>query len=208
MNKTKLNGFGVMLFVTGLMVFSTAQAQVLKLRADGPDAKELGQEQGYKACVQALSRPECRVGAWSAPAPSFSNAIVKPSSNTWPLPDHEQAPNISWKWGLFSKSVDDFMDATQTTGLLILQNGKVVAERYQYDRKPGMPMRSFSMAKTFTAMLVGIAQSKGLIRSLDDKASDYWPEIFRLGLWPNFHSQFVAHVIRRALQGVVYMDVR
>ena len=37
MNKTKLNGFGVMLFVTGLMVFSTAQAQVLKLRADGPD---------------------------------------------------------------------------------------------------------------------------------------------------------------------------
>jgi CubicO group peptidase (beta-lactamase class C family) len=69
------------------------------------------------------------------------------------------------------------MDVTQTTGLLVLQNGKVVAERYQYDRKPGMPMRSFSMAKTFTAMLVGIAQSKVLIRSLDDKASDYWPEI-------------------------------
>jgi len=44
-------------------------------------------------------------------------------------------------------------------------------------RKPGMPMRSFSMAKTFTAMLVGIAHGKGLIRSLDDKASDYWPEI-------------------------------
>jgi CubicO group peptidase (beta-lactamase class C family) len=29
------------------------------------------------------------------------------------------------------------------------------------------------MAKTFTAMLVGIAHSKGLIRSLDDKAADY-----------------------------------
>jgi CubicO group peptidase (beta-lactamase class C family) len=69
------------------------------------------------------------------------------------------------------------MDATQTTGLLIIHKGKVVAERYQYDRKPGMPMRSFSMAKTFTAMLVGIANGKGLIRSLDDKASDYWPEI-------------------------------
>ena len=63
MNKTKLNGFGVMLIVTGLLFFPTAQAQVLKLRAAGPDAKELGQEQGYKACVQALSRPECRVGA-------------------------------------------------------------------------------------------------------------------------------------------------
>ena len=53
MNKTQLNGFGVMLFVTGLLFFSTAQAQVLKLRADGPNAKELGQEQGYKACAQA-----------------------------------------------------------------------------------------------------------------------------------------------------------
>jgi CubicO group peptidase (beta-lactamase class C family) len=177
MNKTQLNGFGVMLFVTGLLFFSTAQAQVLKLRADGPNAKELGQEQGYKACAQALIKPECRVGAWSAPAPISSNAIVKPSSNPWTLPDHEQAPTISWRWGLLSQSVDDFMDATQTTGLLVLQNGKVVAERYQYDRKPGMPMRSFSMAKTFTAMLVGIAQSKGLIRSLDDKTSDYWPEI-------------------------------
>jgi CubicO group peptidase (beta-lactamase class C family) len=93
------------------------------------------------------------------------------------LPDHEAPPPITWRWGLFSKNLDDFMDATQTTGLLIIHKGKVVAERYQYDRKPGMPMRSFSMAKTFTAMLVGIAHGKGHIRSLDDKASDYWPEI-------------------------------
>jgi CubicO group peptidase (beta-lactamase class C family) len=154
-----------------------AQTPVLKMRADGPDAVALGQGQGYKACPQALLKPECRVGAWSVPASAFSRYTVKPSANPWPLPDHEAPPVISWKWGLFSKTVDDFMDETQTTGLLIIHKGKVVAERYQYDRKPGMPMRSFSMAKTFTAMLVGIAHGKGLIRSLDDKASDYWPEI-------------------------------
>ena len=154
-----------------------AQTSVLKMRADGPDAVALGQEQGYKPCPQALLKPECRVGAWSVPASGFSRYAVKPSSNPWQLPDHEAPPAISWKWGLFSKNIDDFMDATQTTGLLIIHKGKVVAERYQYDRKPGMPMRSFSMAKTFTAMLVGIAHGKGLIRSLDDKASDYWPDI-------------------------------
>jgi hypothetical protein len=93
MNKTKFNDLGAMLFVTGLLLFSTAHAQVLKLRADGPNAKELGQEQGYKACAQALIKPECRVGAWSAPAPISSNAIVKPSSNPWTLADHEQAPH-------------------------------------------------------------------------------------------------------------------
>ena len=153
------------------------QSSVLKLRADGPDAAALGQEQGYKPCAQALLKPECRVGAWSAPASAFSRYTVKPSANPWPLPDHEAPPPISWRWSQQSKNIDDFMDATQTTGLLIIHKGKVVAERYQYDRKPGMPMRSFSMAKTFTAMLVGIAHGKGLIRSLDDKASDYWPEI-------------------------------
>ena len=168
-----------------LMLCASAQAQspfqvqspVLKMRADGPDAVALGQEQGYKPCAQALLKPECRVGAWSAPASAFSRYTVKPSANPWPLPDHETPPPISWRWSLQSKNIDDFMDATQTTGLLIIHKGKVVAERYQYDRKPGMPMRSFSMAKTFTAMLVGIANGKGLIRSLDDKASDYWPEI-------------------------------
>ena len=174
---------GVMLVYSS--VFFVAQAQtpfqaqpsVLKMRADGPDAAALGQEQGYKPCAQALLKPECRVGAWSAPASAFSRYTVKPSANPWPLPDHEAPPPISWRWSQQSKNIDDFMDATQTTGLLIIHKGHVVAERYQYDRKPGMPMRSFSMAKTFTAMLVGIAHGKGLIRSLDDKASDYWPEI-------------------------------
>ena len=157
--------------------YAQAQAPILKMRADGPEAVALGKEQGYKTCPQALLKPECRVGAWSEPAPAFSRYAVKPSANPWPLPNHEAPPEITWRWASLSKNIDDFMDATQTTGLLIIHKGKVVAERYQYDRKPGMPMRSFSRAKTFTAMLVGIAHGKGLIRSLDDKASDYWPEI-------------------------------
>ncbi len=177
MKKMTLNSFAWLVSLVFFFSSAQAHAQVLKMRADGPASKELGQEQGYKPCWQALQKPECRVGTWSAPASPSSKSTVKPSANPWPLPDHPQPPDISWRWGLFSKSVDDFMNETQTTGLLVLKNGQVVAERYQYDRKPGMPMRSFSMAKTFTSMLVGIAHSKGLIRSLDDKASDYWPEI-------------------------------
>lgn len=140
------------LLVIAILATSVADAQVLKLRPDGPNAKELGQEQGYKPCFQALMRPECRVGAWSAPPPRSNSAIVKPSVTPWPLPEHEAPPPLSWNWGLFSKNIDDYMDATQTTGLMVIHKGKVLAERYQYDRQPGMPMRSFSMAKTFTAM--------------------------------------------------------
>ena len=56
------------------------------------------------------------------------------------------------------------MADTQTMGLMVIKDGRVVAERYQYGRQPEMRFRSFSMAKTFTAMLVGMAHDKGLIR--------------------------------------------
>jgi CubicO group peptidase (beta-lactamase class C family) len=60
---------------------------------------------------------------------------------------------------------------------LVIKNGEIVLERYQYDRKPDMTFRAMSMSKTFTAMLVGIAHQKGFIKSLDDKVSNYWSEI-------------------------------
>ncbi len=174
---TNIKRLQAFMAVIAAVLVQTASAQVMKMRPDGPNAQELGMAEGYKPCPQALLKPECRVGAWSTPASPFSRYTVKPSSTPWVLPDHESPPNLTWRWGVLSKDIDDFMADTQTTGLLIIHKGKVVAERYQYDRKPGMPMRSFSMAKTFTAMLVGIAHGKGLIRSLDDKAAVYWPDI-------------------------------
>ena len=204
MKFNNLKWWALMLFCAAAQAQSPFQAQsaILKMRADGPDAAALGQESGYKPCPQALVKPECRVGAWSVPASAFSRYAVKPSANPWPLPDHEAPPDISWKWGLFSKNIDDFMDATQTTGLLIIHKGKVVAERYQYDRKPGMPMRSFSMAKTFTAMLIGIALDKGLIRSLDDRAADYWPEIA-----PSAYGQTTLRNLLRMASGVRFREL-
>lgn len=148
-----------------------------QLRPDGPGAQRLGQAEGYAGCQQALVRPACRVGTWSANHRFAPARIVLPAALAQDLPVAAPPSEIRWRWGLFGKSVADFMDETQTTGLLILKNGQVVAEHYQYGRQPDMPMRSFSMAKTVTALLVGIAHHKGLIRSLDDMAADYWPEI-------------------------------
>lgn len=157
--------------------FAQAQTPVRKMRPDGPNAQALGQSQGYPSCLAALQQAHCRVGTWSGGLSTQPRNAVEPASTPWALPDHPEPPPIQWRWGFLGQSVDDYMDATQTTGLLIIKDGQVVAERYQYGRQPGMPMRSFSMAKTFTAMLVGIAHDKGLIRSLDDRAADYWPEI-------------------------------
>ena len=180
----------------------TVTAEPLKQRADGPDAERLGLKQGYPVCAQALTRPDCRVGTWSANDKVERSAVVRPAAQPLPLPRWEDAPAIQYRWGLFSKTLDDFMDDTKTTGLLILKDGRVVAERYQYDRQPDMRFRSFSMAKTFTSMLVGIAHGKGLIRSLDDKAADYWPEIA-----PSAYGQTSIRNLLRMASGVPFKEL-
>jgi CubicO group peptidase (beta-lactamase class C family) len=103
--------------------------------------------------------------------------LVRASSNPLPLSFLKSPPKIEYQSGFSTKTVDDYLLESKATSLIILKDGQIVLERYQYDRKPEMRFRSFSMAKTFTAMLVGIAHQRGLIKSLDDKASDYWPEI-------------------------------
>lgn len=152
-------------------------SQVVQMKSGGPDAERLGQAQGYPACFEALTRTNCRVGTWSGQLQQESRNWVKASDRPLLIPEHPSSPSITWRWGFSTKTLEDFLEDTQTTGLLIIKDGQVVAERYQYDRKPKMAMRSFSMAKTITALLVGVAQAKGHFRSLDDPVSTYWPEI-------------------------------
>jgi CubicO group peptidase (beta-lactamase class C family) len=92
-----------------------------------------------------------------------------------PLPLMRDPPKISYQQA--AQTIDDYLAEAKVTGLMVLKDGQIVLERYQYGRRPEMRFRSFSMAKTFTAMLVGIAHQRGMIRSLDDKVADYWPEI-------------------------------
>lgn len=182
--------------------FSLAVAGEVHTRPDGPDAERLGMKQGYPVCAQALTRPECRVGTWSANEKVAASSLVSPSDDPMPLPRWEDAPAISYRWGFSSKTLDDFMADTKTTGLMVIKDGRVVAERYQYGRQPDMRFRSFSMAKTFTAMLVGIAHGKGLIRSLDDKAADYWPEIA-----PSAYGQTTIRNLLRMSSGVPFREL-
>jgi len=171
-------------------------------RPDGPNADRLGMQQGYPVCAQALTRPECRVGTWSANEKVADSSVVRPSGEAMPLPRWHDAPVVSYRWGALSKTLDDFMADTKTTGLMVIQDGRVVVERYQYGREPDMRFRSFSMAKTFTAMLVGMAHGKGLIRSLDDKAADYWPEIA-----PSAYGQTTIRNLLRMSSGVPFREL-
>ncbi len=102
--------------------------------------------------------------------PILAKARVVPAGVTpMPLP-----PGSPLKLAL---DVDAYMAGQRSAGLLVLQDGKVRLERYGLGFDRSGRWTSFSVAKSITSTLVGAAIRDGYIRSMDDKVSDYIPEM-------------------------------
>ena len=64
-----------------------------------------------------------------------------------------------------------------SAALLVVHDGKVRLERYGLGFDGNGRWTSFSVAKSITSTLVGAALRDGHIRSMDDKVSDYIPQM-------------------------------
>ena len=73
--------------------------------------------------------------------------------------------------------VDAYMAGQRSAALLVVHDGKLRLERYGLGFDAGGRWTTFSVAKSITSTLVGAALRDGLIRSMDDKVSDYLPEM-------------------------------
>jgi CubicO group peptidase (beta-lactamase class C family) len=69
------------------------------------------------------------------------------------------------------------MAGQRSAALMIVHDGKLRLERYGLDFDANGRWTSFSVAKSFTSTLVGAALRDGAIRSMDDKVSDYIPQM-------------------------------
>ena len=69
--------------------------------------------------------------------------------------------------------MDAFFNEQRLSGALILHEGKIRYERYALGHGEGLRWTSFSVAKSFTSTLVGIALKEGDIKSLNDTVSTY-----------------------------------
>eukprot|EP01037_Dinobryon_pediforme_P003591 gene3591-3638_t len=95
-------------------------------------------------------------------------ATIPASAHPLPLPDGKP---------LAVPGVDRFMADQHMAGLVIVQDGKVRLERYGLGFGATGRWTSFSVAKSFTSTLVGAAIADGAIHSLDDKVSQYIPDL-------------------------------
>ena len=71
----------------------------------------------------------------------------------------------------------DFLRSTDTTSFIVIKDGTVVYERYLNGYRRDSIVTSFSMAKSVTSALVGIAIDDGYIGSVDDPVIKYLPEL-------------------------------
>ena len=95
--------------------------------------------------------------------------IISAGKDVYPLPKGQPLD--------IGVDVDAYMKDQRTAGLLIIQDGKIRLEKYGLDFSADKRWTSFSVAKSFTSTLVGAAIKDGYIKSVDDKVSDYIPDL-------------------------------
>ncbi len=78
---------------------------------------------------------------------------------------------------LDARAVASFIRSAHATGLIVLQAGRVRLERYAEGAGPHTRWTSFSVTKSVTSILAGAAIRDGYIRSVDDPATDYLPQL-------------------------------
>ena len=80
-----------------------------------------------------------------------------------------------------SKILTDMMDTIwkkdyRLDSIVIVRNGLVVMESYNYPGGPHFKHQIYSCAKSVTSALIGIAIDKGYIKSVDQTLLDFFPE--------------------------------
>ena len=148
-----------------------------RFAAGGPDAEEFGASMGYpKGNRATFWRIRSQVGSFSHLDEIFRGRLIHKASMPSRLMRVAE-PRLTWTFRGVDLTLDHYLARNPTTGLLIARDDTILVERYQYGRTDRHRFTSWSMAKTVTAMLVGIAINEGRIRSVDDRAAAYVPEL-------------------------------
>jgi CubicO group peptidase (beta-lactamase class C family) len=140
-----------------------------------PDEELLGRDQGYPVGTRTtwFYDERVRVGSFSHLDSILPHHRLPRADKPRDLPAAAAPPAYVYQ----GRTIDDFLARRRITGLMVIKDGIVQLERYQYDRTPAHRLLSNSMAKSITSIAVGIALQEGRIRSLDDKAEAYVPEL-------------------------------
>jgi len=141
----------------------------------GPEAAAYGAAAGFPVGTRATaSQLGNLVATYSRYDEIFPSRPVRRATTPW-LFKRTREPAITYNFRSDQFSIENYLSRNPTTGLLIAKDDTILYEHYQYARTDRDRFLSQSMAKTITAMLIGIAVSENKIKSIDDLVSTYVP---------------------------------
>ncbi len=105
----------------------------------------------------------------------FPHAAIE-ATNPDPLPRALAPLRVSYEFDGETRSLEEYLDASNSLGLVVLRDGIVVHERYLNGADASSRPTSWSVAKSFMASLIAIAMRDGHINSLDQLAQEFAPQ--------------------------------
>ena len=169
-----------------------------------PDEELLGKAAGYPIGTRAnwYYEESVRVGSFSNLDKLLPHYTLTKSATPLQLPAAATPPTIEYRFDKQTWSLDDFLARQRVTGFLLIKDGEVLAERYQYSRNADNRFLSHSMAKSIVSLAVGMALTEKKIASLDDTVAKYVPK-----LAGNPYGETTIRNILRMASGVPFREV-
>lgn len=111
----------------------------------------------------------------------FDHRVVGRGGNVWQLPARHAPLDFHYDHGGVSRPAGEFAARTYTNGLLVMKDGRIVHEYYGNNMRDSSRHIAWSMTKSITSLLVGLAVQEGRIKSIDDPIDRYVPELKKGG---------------------------
>lgn len=107
----------------------------------------------------------------------FVATIAALSKKPWPVGDAGISPRPAQQ---LANTIDRAFDSasygggSRTVAAMVVQNGRVLAEQYSADFGPAVSNRTWSVAKSISGTIIGIAVQKGLLKTNEPARIPEW----------------------------------
>lgn len=147
------------------------------------------------SCTSCIYSRIMYFGQPSLSSPTYFAGRTVPATSPTPLraSDAEATIRVTDSKHASYRSFDELLEQNRTRAFLVVRDDVVVYERYFRGASRTTQLPSFSMSKTFAAVLVGCALSDGTLGSVDDRLVSYVPE---LAAKPGYGDITLEHLLR------------
>jgi CubicO group peptidase (beta-lactamase class C family) len=170
--------FGLLVLIGSGWVFAesdtaTLESVIAKYRAD----VLLASGGSVETSPLFMSQAERRI-AFAHFDVLFPTRVIRSSGEASPLPSAPvDLSSVRFTANEKDMALGELFDSEHLMGLLVVQDGKVLMEHYAPDHGAEVPWVTFSVTKSVTSLLIGVAIHDGYIDSVTDPIVKYLPRL-------------------------------